>query len=188
MAVAESVSPREAGTCQSQASWGGGRRGTGAAATAWPEVSAGATTMGLPSYSTLTILACLSPLNRDSSQYRVHRVWGGCASVHTMRYLAMVTAVHHNPTMGAYGRLCRRGKSRQGMPDPQNGYRTVTRIWCDWALPGSWMVSNPDCLSIISGLPRQKRVGLSQGRFINAVGVNHPACLEDCEAGSTGDG
>ena len=38
-------------------------------------------------------------------------MWGGRASAHTMRYMATVTAIRHNPTLPAHCmRLCRRGK------------------------------------------------------------------------------
>lgn len=58
-------------------------------------------------------LAGIAPLNRDSGKFSGHRiVWGGRAAVRAALYMAVISAVRHNPIIAAfYQRLKARGKA-----------------------------------------------------------------------------
>lgn len=58
-------------------------------------------------------LAGVAPLNRDSGKFSGHRiVWGGRAAVRAALYMAVISAVRHNPIIAAfYQRLKARGKA-----------------------------------------------------------------------------
>jgi transposase len=60
----------------------------------------------------IAALAGLAPLNRDSGKYAGHRtIWGGRASVRAALYMAVVSAIRHNPVIRAfYQRLKKLGK------------------------------------------------------------------------------
>ena len=54
----------------------------------------------------------LAPLNRDSGQFQGHRtIWGGRATVRSALYMAIVSAIRHNPIIRTcYQRLKKLGK------------------------------------------------------------------------------
>lgn len=60
----------------------------------------------------IAALAGLAPLNRDSGKFQGQRIiWGGRASVRTALYMAIVSAIRHNPIIRAYyQRLKKLGK------------------------------------------------------------------------------
>ena len=48
----------------------------------------------------IAMLAGLAPLNRDSGKFQGHRtIWGGRATVRTALYMAVVSAIRHNPVI-----------------------------------------------------------------------------------------
>ena len=60
----------------------------------------------------IAALAGLAPLNRDSGKFQGHRtIWGGRATVRTALYMAIVSAIRHNPLIRLhYQQLKERGK------------------------------------------------------------------------------
>ena len=60
----------------------------------------------------IAALAGLAPFNRDSGRFRGQRsCWGGRATVRTALYMATLSAIRHNPVIGAFhGRLIGLGK------------------------------------------------------------------------------
>jgi transposase len=60
----------------------------------------------------IAALAGLAPLNRDSGKFQGHRmIWGGRAPVRTALYMAIVSAIRHNPVIRLhYQQLRKRGK------------------------------------------------------------------------------
>ncbi|MCE5238785.1 IS110 family transposase [bacterium] len=61
----------------------------------------------------ISALVGVAPLNRDSGKFRGHRsIWGGRSQVRSMLYMAVVSAVRHNPVIRTfYQRLKRAGKT-----------------------------------------------------------------------------
>lgn len=61
----------------------------------------------------IAALAGVAPLNRDSGKFQGHRtIWGGRAAVRTALYMAIVSAIRHNPIISAYyQRLKQAGKT-----------------------------------------------------------------------------
>jgi transposase len=60
----------------------------------------------------IAALAGVAPLNRDSGKFRGHRtIWGGRATVRTALYMAVVSAIRHNPIISLhYAHLKAMGK------------------------------------------------------------------------------
>lgn len=69
--------------------------------------------LGQVSHKQIAALAGVAPLNRDSGQFAGHRtIWGGRATVRTALYMAVVSAIRHNPIIRAfYQRLKQLGKA-----------------------------------------------------------------------------
>jgi transposase len=61
----------------------------------------------------IAALAGVAPLNRDSGRFQGHRTtWGGRAAVRTALYMAIVSAIRHNPIISRYyQRLKQSGKA-----------------------------------------------------------------------------
>jgi len=69
--------------------------------------------LGTLNHKQIAALAGVAPLNRDSGRFHGHRTtWGGRAAVRTALYMAIVSAIQHNPIISRYyQRLRQAGKA-----------------------------------------------------------------------------